>query len=132
MVLISHRKADMAEDSWSASTLALLAQRDPQQLQLHADNIRRLEFLGDDSKHHGLFKNVRFPTLECIVLDASDQNEEKLLEPYLQPALKEFSFFGGPISDAFLEKLQVCTSYLSYFRLLMIENRSLVHNLKSF
>jgi hypothetical protein len=32
--------------------------------------------------------------LECIVLDASDQNEEKLLEPYLQPALKEFSFFA--------------------------------------
>jgi hypothetical protein len=122
----------MAEDSWSASTLALLAQRDPQQLQLHADKIRRLEFLDDDCKHHGLFKNVRFPMLECIVLDASDQNEEKLLEPYLQPALKEFFFFGGPISDAFLEKLQVYTSDLSYFRLLIIENRSLVHNLKSF
>jgi hypothetical protein len=121
----------MAEDSWSVSDLALL-QQDPQQLQLRADKIRHLEFDDDDFTHHALFKHIRFPMLERIVLDASDQNDEKLLEPYLQPALKNFIFYGGPISDTFLEKLQVrIFFYLSSFRLL-IGNRSLPHNLKNF
>ncbi len=105
----------MAEDSLSISALALLAQEDPQKLQLHADKIRHLEFYGDDAMHHGLFKHIRFPMLERISLDASDQNNEKLLESYLQPALKDFLFYGGPISDTFLEKLQVCISYLLSF-----------------
>jgi hypothetical protein len=101
----------MAEDSLSVSALALLAQEDPQQLQLHADKIRELLFYADDAVHHGLFKHTRFPMLECIFLDSSDLNDEKILEPYLQPTLREFLFFGGPISDTFLEKLQVCISY---------------------
>ena len=53
--------------------------------------------------------------LESISVDTSDLNEEKLVKRYdisngLR-ILKEFYFFGGPISDTFLEKLQVCISY---------------------
>ncbi|KAN0087353.1 hypothetical protein V8E54_001041 [Elaphomyces granulatus] len=81
-------------------------QEDPQQLQLRADKIRHLEFHWDDAMHHQLFKHIRFPILEHISLDTSDQNDEKSLESYLQPALKNFRFYGGPISDTFLEKLQ--------------------------
>jgi hypothetical protein len=104
----------MAEDNLSVSALALLALvQDPQQLQLQADKIQHLEFAGEDSMHHGLFQHVGFPMLERIVLGDSDQNDEKLLKPYLQPTLKAFIFHGGPISDAFLENLQVCISYLS-------------------
>jgi hypothetical protein len=108
--------AAMAEDSLSIYALAVLAQEDPQKLQLHADKIRHLEFHGDDAMYYGLFKHTRFPMLECISLDASNQKfDEKLLESYLQPALKIFHFHRGPISDTFLEKLQVCISYLLSF-----------------
>jgi hypothetical protein len=106
-------EAAMAKDSWSGSDLALLAQQGPQQLQLHAEKIRQLELAYDDAVHLVLFKDVRFPMLERVVLDhASDQIDEKLFEPYLQPALKDFIFYGGPISDAFLEKLQVRISHI--------------------
>jgi hypothetical protein len=80
-----------------------------------ADKIRHLEFYCDDVVDHGPFKHTRFPMPVRISLDASDQNDEKLLESYLQPALKDFIFYGGPISDTFLEKLQVCISYLLSF-----------------
>ncbi|KAI0884570.1 uncharacterized protein GGS22DRAFT_163814 [Annulohypoxylon maeteangense] len=96
----------MAEDNTSISDLALLAERDPQQFQLRVEGTRSLEFAGDDSVHHVAFRGSKFPALERLVLDASDQNDEDSLKPYLQPALKEFSFFGGPISDAFLKTLQ--------------------------
>jgi hypothetical protein len=103
----------MPEVSFSVSGLAWLAVQCPQQLQLRADKIRHLRFSGSNSRYHRLFTRVRFPVLERVVLDASDENDEKLLEPYLQPALKAFIFYGGLISDAFLEKLQVCVSYVS-------------------
>ena len=102
----------LEEERWSASTLALLAQNDPEQLQLHAKKIRHLEFDGDCHLHE-LFKYISFPMLERVVLDASDQNDEESLEQYLQPTLKAFIFYGGPISDTFLEKLQVRALYLS-------------------
>ena len=102
----------LEEERWSASTLALLAQNDPEQLQLHAKNIRHLEFDGDCHLHE-LFKYISFPILERVVLDTSYQNNEESLEPYLQPTLKGFIFYGGPISDTFLEKLQVHPPFLS-------------------
>ncbi|KAI1655464.1 hypothetical protein F4813DRAFT_391600 [Daldinia decipiens] len=108
----------MAEDRVSVSTLALLTEQDPQQLQLRAKSLRCLEFAADDSTHHGAFRDIKFPTLERLVLDASDQNEEHLLKPYLQSALKEFIFFGGPISDRFLETLQACISLRGAFKLI--------------
>lgn len=98
----------MAEDRTSVSTLALLAEQDPQQLQHRANSLRSLEFIADDSMYHGVFKDIKFPTLERLALDASSQNEEHLLKPYLQPALKAFIFYGGPISENFLVTLQVC------------------------
>jgi hypothetical protein len=96
------------------SAVARLAQEDPQKLQLHADKIRDLAFYGDDDIHHGIFKHIRFPMLEHISFDSSDLNDEKSLEPYLQPTLKDFHFFGGPISDTFLEKLQVWMHIVLY------------------
>ncbi|KAI0846944.1 hypothetical protein F5Y00DRAFT_263966 [Daldinia vernicosa] len=96
----------MAEDRISVSALALLAEQDPQQLQLRAKSLRSLEFAAGDSTYHAAFRDTKFQTLERLVLDASDQNEEHLLKPYLQYALKAFIFFGGPISDRFLETLQ--------------------------
>ncbi|KAI1084545.1 hypothetical protein F5B20DRAFT_522096 [Whalleya microplaca] len=96
----------MAQDSPTVSTLASIAEREPQNLQLHTDNIRHLEFAGDDSIHHGLFKDSSFPKLEKLVLDASDSNDETSLKPYLQSSLKCLHFYGGPISDVFLETLQ--------------------------
>ena len=98
----------MAKADIAVPTLALLAEQDPQQLQHRAENLRSLEFAADDAAHHGAFRGIKFPVLERLVLDASDQNEEGSLMPYLQSALKEFLFYGGPISDRFLETLQVC------------------------
>ena len=98
----------MAKADVSVPTLALLAEQDLQQLQHRAESLRSLEFAADDAMHHGAFRGIKFPVLERLVLDASDQNEEEFLMPYLQSALKEFLFYGGPISDRFLETLQVC------------------------
>jgi len=103
----SYSIAAMTEENLSVTALIDLAEQDSQQLQLHADKIRQLEFIGDDCMHHRLFKDVIFSKLERVVIDASDENEERLLEQYLQPALRAFLFYGGPISDTFLEKLQV-------------------------
>ncbi|KAI1371606.1 hypothetical protein F4677DRAFT_304878 [Hypoxylon crocopeplum] len=93
-------------DSPSVSALAVIAEREPQSLQLHADKVIHLEFFAEDSVHHKLFRNLRFPNLESLELDASDDNDDAALEPYLQPQLNCLLFYGGPISDAFLEKLQ--------------------------
>lgn len=106
----------MWEESSSISTLVGLAvQNDTKGLQLYADCVRFLDFLGDDCKHHRLFKDVAFPKLEHVSIDSSDGNEGALLEPYLQPSLKIFQFYGGSISDSFLEKLQVSSVYSSWF-----------------
>ena len=73
----------MAKDDISVPTLALLAKQDPQQLQHRAESLRSLEFAADDAAHHGAFRGIKFPVLERLVLDASDQNEEESLMPYL-------------------------------------------------
>ncbi|KAI1101128.1 hypothetical protein F4804DRAFT_21741 [Jackrogersella minutella] len=96
----------MAEDRPSVSTLARIAAKDPENLQLHADKIVHLEFLAGESAHHILFREVKFPNLETLVLDASDLNDDESIEPYLQPSLTRLIFYGGPISDVSLEKLQ--------------------------
>ncbi|KAI5865200.1 hypothetical protein GGS23DRAFT_558134 [Durotheca rogersii] len=74
----------MAETNTSISALALLAEQDPQQLQLRAESLRSLEFAADDSMHDGAFRGVKFPMLERLVLDASDQNEEPASSPHLR------------------------------------------------
>ena len=60
------------------------------------------------------------------MLDSSFQNDKKLLEPYLQPALKSFISYGGPISDTFLEKLQVPMQYI--FRNFKLIKDEIGHN----
>lgn len=120
----------MGGNTLPVSALAALAEQDPHQLQLHAEKIRELDFAGDDCKHHKSFKGVSFSKLERVVIDASDENEERWLEPYLQPELKAFIFYGGPISDAFLDKLLVSISYLLEFHPLR-RSRKPVHDLKS-
>jgi hypothetical protein len=90
----------MTKDSWSASDLALLAQQGPQQLQLHAEKIRRLEFSFDDAAHLVLLKDVRFPMLERVVLDhASGVHHTLLGQPAAGVTFQKYRFqnpyYGG-------------------------------------
>ncbi|KAF3066339.1 hypothetical protein GL218_09169 [Daldinia childiae] len=109
----------MSDEKPSISTLAKIAESEPQNLQAHADKVASLEFFGDDASHHTLFKDLKFPNLETLWLDASDHNDDTSLEPYLQPKLKRFIFYGGPISDSFLDKLQTSCPLLEE---LLIDN----------
>ena len=97
----------MLDDNLSVTALAAIAEQDPAQLQHHANKIRELDIAGDECIHQRLFKDVTFPVLERVAIDSWDGNEDRLLEPYLQSNLKSFRFFGGPITDGFLQKLQV-------------------------
>ncbi|KAI0845373.1 hypothetical protein F5Y00DRAFT_170074 [Daldinia vernicosa] len=109
----------MSDENPSISALAEIAQSEPQNLQAHANKIVSLEFFADDASHHKLFKDLKFPNLENLWLDASDYNEGAHLEQYLQPKLKRFIFYGGPISDSFLDKLQASCPLLEE---LLIDN----------
>ncbi|OTA89373.1 hypothetical protein M434DRAFT_14587 [Hypoxylon sp. CO27-5] len=93
-------------DRPSISALANIAEQEPQNIQFYLDKIVHLQFFGDDAIYHELFRGLKFPNLEVLSLDANDLNNDESLEPYLQPKLKSFRFYGGPISDVFLEKLQ--------------------------
>ncbi|KAI0098471.1 hypothetical protein F4814DRAFT_123583 [Daldinia grandis] len=95
----------MSGENPSISALAEIAENEPQNLQAHATKVVSLEFFADDASHHKLFKDLKFPNLETLWLDASDYNDDASLEPYLQPKLKRFIFYGGPISDSFLDQL---------------------------
>jgi hypothetical protein len=95
------------EESPPTVTPSALLEYGPEQLQQQADSTRHLEILVDDCKHHALFHGVQFRQLESVSIDASeDNNNARLLEPYLQPSLKSFQFYGGMLSDGFLEKLR--------------------------
>ena len=96
----------MAEARTLVPTLVALAEQGHQNLESYASQVRVLEFAGDDCDKHELFQDIDFSNLERVEIDASDKNEEHLLTPYLQPSLKAFFFYGGPISDNFLDKLQ--------------------------
>ncbi|KAI2779418.1 hypothetical protein F4815DRAFT_194222 [Daldinia loculata] len=109
----------MSDEKPSISALAEIAESEPQNLQAHADKVVSLEFFADDASHHKLFKDLKFPNLESLWLDASDYNDDASLEPYLQPKLKRFIFYGGPISDSFLDKLQTSCPLLEE---LLIDN----------
>ncbi|KAI1411604.1 hypothetical protein F5Y13DRAFT_56390 [Hypoxylon sp. FL1857] len=106
-------------DRPSVSALADIAEKEPQNLQNYVDQIVHLQFLCDDAIYHKIFERLRFPDLEVLSLDANDLNNDKSLESYLQPKLKRFRFYGGPISDAFLEKLQNSCPHLEE---LLIDN----------
>ncbi|KAI1802528.1 hypothetical protein F4811DRAFT_563183 [Daldinia bambusicola] len=109
----------MSDEKLTISTLISIAENEPQSLQTYADKAVNLDFFANDSAHHKLFKNVSFPNLETLCLDASDHNDEASLGPYLQPKLKRFFFYGGPISDVFLEKLRAACPLLEE---LLIDN----------
>ncbi|KAI1135522.1 hypothetical protein F5Y05DRAFT_174211 [Hypoxylon sp. FL0543] len=93
-------------DRPSVSALANIAKQESQNLQFHLDKVVHLEFFADDATYHEAFKGHKFPNLEFLSLDANELNNDESLEPYLQPKLKSLRFYGGPISDAFLEKLE--------------------------
>ncbi|KAK6952590.1 hypothetical protein Daesc_004880 [Daldinia eschscholtzii] len=109
----------MSDEKPFISTLANIAENEPQNLQAYADEVVHLEFFGDDSSHHKLFKDLRFSNLETLWLDASDHNDDASLDPYLQSKLRRFIFYGGPISDVFLDKLQASCPLLEE---LLIDN----------
>ncbi|KAI8965494.1 hypothetical protein F5Y11DRAFT_312483 [Daldinia sp. FL1419] len=109
----------MLDEKPAITDLASFAKTEPKNVQAYIDRVTSLEFFADDASHHGLFRGLKFPNLEAIWLDASDDNDSASLEPYLQPKLKRFVFYGGPISDAFLQKLQVSCPFLEE---LLIDN----------
>lgn len=76
-------------------------------LNFYAGKVKSLDFAHDDSSYHRLFVNTSFPRLADISIDSSDDNREDVLLQYLQPRLRRFDFYGGPISDAFLMQIQV-------------------------
>ncbi|KAI2464857.1 hypothetical protein F4781DRAFT_52997 [Annulohypoxylon bovei var. microspora] len=88
--------------------LASLACSQPQVLQASLDKVEVLEFINGQTCHHRLFQDYTFPNLEALVLESSAYNNDDALIPYLQPKLKSLHFYGGPITDVTLERLQVC------------------------
>ncbi|KAI5922938.1 hypothetical protein F4810DRAFT_228974 [Camillea tinctor] len=98
--------------------LAHLAACQPEEFRRRASTIEDLAFFTDkDAAHHGIFLGVPLPRLSSISLDASDANTEAALEPYLQPSLRRFCLYGGPVSDEFLDKLRESCPSLEHFLL---------------
>ena len=73
-----------------------------------AAEIQCLDLASLECKHHTLFRNVPLPNLRSVTIDSSEDNSSgRLLEPYLQPGLRVFEFFGGVLDDEFLSDLAV-------------------------
>lgn len=73
-----------------------------------AAEIQYLDLASPECKHHTLFRNVPLPNLRSVTIDSSEDNSSgRLLEPYLQPGLRVFEFFGGVLDDEFLSDLAV-------------------------
>ena len=73
-----------------------------------AAEIQCLDLASSECQHHTLFRNVPLPNLRSVSIDSSEDNSSgRLLEPYLQPGLRVFEFFGGVLDDQFLSDLAV-------------------------
>ncbi|CUS08828.1 unnamed protein product [Tuber aestivum] len=71
-----------------------------------ATKIECLDLDPQDCEHHALFRDVPLPNLQSITIDSSEANSSgRVLEPYLQPRLRVFEFFGGVLDDEFLSDL---------------------------
>lgn len=88
------------------SALAAVHERSDR-LDFYAQKVKSLDFADDDCSYHPFFVNTSFPRLAHISIDSSDANCEDVLLQYLQPRLRRFHLYGGPISDAFLMQIQV-------------------------
>lgn len=93
-------------DTPPISALAAVHERSDR-LDFYAQKVKSLDFADNDCSYHRFFVNTSFPRLADISIDSSDDNCEDVLLQYLQPRLRRFHFFGGPISDAFLMRIQV-------------------------
>ncbi|RPA96076.1 hypothetical protein L873DRAFT_1791840 [Choiromyces venosus 120613-1] len=82
-----------------------------------AAGIQCLDLASQECKHHALFRNIPLPKLESVTIDASEDNSSgRLLEPYLQPKLRVFEFFGGVLDDQFLRDLAVSFCDTNFMR----------------
>lgn len=73
-----------------------------------AAEIQYLELASTECQHHTLFRKAPLPNLRSVSIDSSEHNSSgRLLEPYLQPGLRVFEFFGGVLDDQFLSDLAV-------------------------
>ncbi|PWW71805.1 hypothetical protein C7212DRAFT_348590 [Tuber magnatum] len=71
-----------------------------------AAGIECLDLGPRECEHHALFRDVPLPNLQSVTIDSSENNSSgRVLEPYLQPKLRVFEFFGGVLDDEFLSDL---------------------------
>ncbi|KAG0633410.1 hypothetical protein HOY80DRAFT_991731 [Tuber brumale] len=71
-----------------------------------AAEIQCLDLGPQECEHHTLFRDVPLPNLRSVTIDSSEDNSSgRLLEPYLQPTLRVFEFYGGVLDDEFLSDL---------------------------
>ena len=81
-----------------------------------AAGIQYLDLGCQECKHHTLFRNVPLPNLRSVIIDSSEDNSSgRLLEPYLQPGLRVFEFYGGVLDDEFLSDLAVSLFFIFIF-----------------
>ncbi|KAI9696821.1 MAG: hypothetical protein M1836_005183 [Candelina mexicana] len=86
--------------------------KEPERLQLYAKKVRKFTLNADDARYNHLFAYTEFPRLETIVLDSSPYNEVETLLPFLQPSLRKFFIYGGPVGDTLLYELRIRSPHL--------------------
>ncbi|KAI9718570.1 MAG: hypothetical protein M1812_004021 [Candelaria pacifica] len=111
---------------WASEATTFLWEKDPpikafvdlpafkerDRLQIYAKKVRKLTLTADDARYNHLFVDIQFPRLETIVLDSSAYNVEENLLQFLQPSLRNFHIYGGPIGDTLLREIQTRSPHL--------------------
>ncbi|CAD0097117.1 unnamed protein product, partial [Aureobasidium vineae] len=120
--LVSKEWFDPATDAlWSDPPPLALAALPYKRRQFYANKVCELYFRHvEESKFHSQYKNLKFPRLKCIGLDAVRlrKNQKLHLAQYIGPRLESFSYWGGhPCEDA-LERLETECPRLHDFHLM--------------
>ncbi|KAI1442536.1 hypothetical protein F5Y02DRAFT_396297 [Annulohypoxylon stygium] len=105
--MANHNNTTLRKPTTFREFVKLVASQ-PSSLQRYLNDINLLVLMPEDCEHHGALKGLKLENLKSLSLAKSSNNTDDALLPYLQPRLESLFFYGGPISDLFFEKLQVC------------------------
>ncbi|OLL22418.1 hypothetical protein NEOLI_001765 [Neolecta irregularis DAH-3] len=100
---------------WHEPPIPALLQIEKNERQKFADFTEELSFNGDDECHANVYQqlgSLKWPKLERLAFDASDENTSERIAKFIVPGLKRLEIYGGPIDDSFLKLVAETCSHL--------------------
>jgi len=91
---------------WHEPPISALLRIEENKRQKFADFTEELSFNGDDECHAKVYQqlgSLKWPKLERLSFDASDENIPERIAKFITPGLKKLAIYGGPIDDMFLK-----------------------------